>query len=324
MNAPLVSICIPAYNAEKYIAEAMDSVLAQTYPHVEIIVVNDGSTDNTAKVLEAYEVKGVKVYHCQNKGAAAARNFAYEQSSGAYIKFFDADDLISHDMIEKQVAVLNGKENYIASSEWGRFYQDNVSNFTLNPEKVWRDMPALDWLVESLWEGPNMMQPGIFLVPRGIIGKAGLWDDRLKYAPNDDFEFMVRALLNSEYIKFIPGARLYYRSAIAQGSLSQQKTRKAMESAWLSIELGCRHMLERENSERVRKVCADTYQLWAYNFYPDFPDLVANAEQRVKELGGSDYAMPAGKVLRALDILFGWKKAKSIQKFAYNLGYSPI
>ncbi len=88
MGESLVSICMPCHNAGRYVAAALDSVLAQTYPNIEIIVVSDGSTDNSAEVLEGYRSRGVKVVHQENKGQCAAANRAFAESRGEYIEFF--------------------------------------------------------------------------------------------------------------------------------------------------------------------------------------------------------------------------------------------
>lgn len=103
---PKVSVIIPTYNRAHYIRETIDSVLAQTYPDYEIIVVDDGSTDKTAEVLKHYN--GRIRYYCfpENKGISAARNFAIEQARGKYIAFLDDDDLWMPEKLEKQVAVL--------------------------------------------------------------------------------------------------------------------------------------------------------------------------------------------------------------------------
>ena len=118
---PLVSICIPAFNASAYIKETIECLLSQTYPHIEIIVVNDGSTDNTAKILDAYTSQGIKVIHQQNNGQCAAANTAYRANTGTLVKFFDADDLLSKDFILLQVERLMGRTEAVASAEWGRF-----------------------------------------------------------------------------------------------------------------------------------------------------------------------------------------------------------
>ena len=108
MEVPVVSICMPAYNAEDYVAAALDSVLGQTWSNLEIIVVNDGSTDGTAGVLDRYSDEArVTVIHQENQGAAAARNRGFEASTGDYIQYLDADDLLHPRKVEAQMAVLD-------------------------------------------------------------------------------------------------------------------------------------------------------------------------------------------------------------------------
>src|SRR4051812_30982953 len=88
--APLISVIIPCYNHGSYLAEAIDSILTQTYQYFEIIVVDDGSTDNTRAVAESY--KAVKYVYRNNKGLSAARNTGIDHSNGEYLVFLDADD----------------------------------------------------------------------------------------------------------------------------------------------------------------------------------------------------------------------------------------
>lgn len=101
---PLVSILIPAYNAEEWIADTIRSAVAQTWPRKEIIVVDDGSTDQTAAIARQFEPHGVRVVSKKNQGAAAARNTAYSLSKGDYIQWLDADDLLAQDKIALQMA----------------------------------------------------------------------------------------------------------------------------------------------------------------------------------------------------------------------------
>ena len=103
---PLVSIIIPVYNAEKYLADSITSAVSQTWPNKEIIVVDDGSTDQSLKVAKGFESDVVSVFFCENKGASAARNFGLRLAKGGYIQFLDADDLLRHDNIEKQFHAL--------------------------------------------------------------------------------------------------------------------------------------------------------------------------------------------------------------------------
>src|SRR6266576_6242361 len=105
--APLVSILIPAYNAERWIADTINSALAQTWPRKEIIVVDDGSEDQTLWVSRQFASKNVSVVTQENRGASAARNKAFELCQGDYIQWLDADDLLAPAKIAKQTEVLD-------------------------------------------------------------------------------------------------------------------------------------------------------------------------------------------------------------------------
>ena len=100
---PFVSILIPAYNAERWIADTMESAIAQTWPRKEIIVVDDGSTDGTRAVAQQFESNEVQVVTQPNQGAAAARNKAFSLSRGDYIQWLDADDLLSPEKVAHQM-----------------------------------------------------------------------------------------------------------------------------------------------------------------------------------------------------------------------------
>src|SRR5438874_10844901 len=100
---PLVSILIPAYNAEPWIANTIKSALDQTWSRTEIIVVDDGSRDQTLQVARQFASKNVSVVTQENRGASAARNKALELCQGDYIQWLDADDLLSSDKIEGQM-----------------------------------------------------------------------------------------------------------------------------------------------------------------------------------------------------------------------------
>src|SRR5215472_9763397 len=103
---PLVSILIPAYNAEKTIGETLRSALAQSWRNKEIIVVNDGSRDRTLEAAQGFASKELAVFSVENQGAAAARNHAFRLSQGDYVQYLDADDLLAPDKIERQLAAV--------------------------------------------------------------------------------------------------------------------------------------------------------------------------------------------------------------------------
>jgi len=308
----LVSVCIPAYNSNRYIGETIDSLLNQSYQNLEIIVVDDGSTDGTSAVLKRIKDRRFTFALQKNKGASAARNVAFRLSSGSFIKFMDADDLLNPACIERQVAKLLGKEGSLASAKWGRFYKDDRSDFRLSSENVWKDLLGIDWLIESLLPtGANMMQPGIFLAARSLVEQAGPWNESLSLI--DDFEYMIRLISQSGVVLFCDEAVLMYRSGNLD-TLSGQTSPKHMVSAFNSLELGIQTILSVKNDSRSRQACANTYKRWSYLFYPDHEDLLDRLETKIEELGGSDIDIMGGPWFLRLSGLVGWKRAKKIKR----------
>jgi len=300
-----VSICIPCYNAALYVGAALESALAQTWSDTEIIVVDDGSTDNSAEVLARYADRGVKVIHQPNRGQCAAANSALAAARGDYIKFFDADDLLSPNAIADQVAALAGRRNRLAHAAWARFHDDPAfADFTSRP--CWHDAPGLDWIKETWIDTEPMYQCGIWLIPRSLLETTGGWDERLSLI--NDFEFFTRLVLASEGVVFTPEARLYYRSGLA-GSLSGQKTRRAWESAVLSTNLAVDHLLAREDTAETRQLSANMLQALIHSLYPKHPDLRARLAARVRQLGGSDLAASGGPNFQRLARFTGWRVA---------------
>lgn len=312
MPQNLVSVCIPCYNAEHYVASALESILAQTYRPLEIVIVNDGSTDKSGEILDSYKNRGVRVIHQHNQGQCNAANRAFRESSGDYIKFFDADDLLSPDYIELQMHRLEGSKVDIASASWGRFYNDDIKTFKLSPQSVWRDMDARDWLVEAWMDARPMMQCALWLIPREILEKSGVWDERLSLI--NDFEFFSRVLCNSSSIRYTKDAILYYRSGIA-GSLSGTKSRRSIDSAYNSLVWGTQHLLNVRGDTRTKESCANILQDFIYSNYPYHKDLVIKMSERIVELGGSKLKPSGSPMFNRLSKLIGWKLARRLQLF---------
>lgn len=106
-----VSVIIPLYNQKEFVTEAIESVLNQTFKDIEIVIVNDGSTDNPYKILDKYKTKARIIYQ-ENKGLAAARNKGIKESSGEYIQFLDADDFIFPDKISRQLSIFKQSDKF--------------------------------------------------------------------------------------------------------------------------------------------------------------------------------------------------------------------
>lgn len=121
-----ISVLIPVYNSELYLDELMGAILNQTFDEYEVILVNDGSNDGSANILERYERENenVRVIHCENSGAAAARNTALMYARGEYVAFVDSDDLIREDYLQKLYVVAVERESDIVVSSYCILYSD--------------------------------------------------------------------------------------------------------------------------------------------------------------------------------------------------------
>ena len=316
-----VSIVIPAFNAADFIGHAIDSVLCQSFPDLEIIVVDDGSSDQTAALVSQINDPRVRLIRQDNRGQSAAINKGVEISQGNYIKLLDADDWLNPLHIESQLKAIDGNPGKVASCRWGCFVEHGATPMA-RQEFSSRDYDdPLDWLIDSLTRDEGMMGGWIWLIPRDLWNRAGGFDPRLSL--NNDFHFSINLLLASEGVRFAQDAVYNYRKGIS-GALSGSSGRGAMESAFLTTRLGTDLLLQRENSPRIRKICADRFQQWLFRLYPQYPDLVLAAEQRIAELGGSYLEMQGGKLLGMLKPLIGWRRVRKLQTVAYGMGWSLI
>ena len=314
VEEPLVSILVPAFNAEESIAETLRSAIGQTWQRKEVIVVDDGSTDQTVAIARQFESSSVRVVTQVNQGAAAARNKAFSLSSGDYIQWLDADDLLAPDKIAKQIMMLEEcrSKRTLLSSAWGVFmYRSYRAEFI--PTALWCDLTPVEWLLRKM--GQNLyMQTASWLVSRELTESAGKWDTRL--LGDDDGEYFCRVLLASDGIKFTPDAKAYYRGpGLAFRSLSYiGRSNQKLEAHWLSMQLHIRYLRSMEDSDRVRAACLRYLQTSLIYFYPEKPEIVEHAEQMAKELGGQLGLPQLSWKYSWMRLLFGWNLAKNGQQ----------
>jgi len=319
---PLVSILIPSFNAEKWIAESLRSAIAQTWERKEIIVVDDGSSDDTVAVARRFEPEGVRVFEQPNQGAAAARNRAFSLSQGDYIQWLDADDLLAPDKIEKQMHVFEqgGNGRVLVSGGWGRFlYRYYRAQFV--PTSLWCDLPANEWLLRKM--GQNLhMQTATWLVSRELTEAAGPWDTRL--SSDDDGEYFCRVLLASEGVRFVPEAKVYYRASGSESLSHIGFSDKKRDAQWRSMLLHIRYLRSLEDSERVRAACVTFLQNWMTWFYPGRPDIFAQAEEMARNFGGKIEAPRLSWKYSWIKALFGWGFATRAQMSLRNLKWTCV
>jgi len=308
---PLVSIIIPCCNAGRWLAETLESALAQTWPEKEIILVDDGSTDGSLAAARKFESGGVQVITQPNAGAAAARNTGLTRARGDYVQFLDADDLLAPDKIERQVQMLQARgDACIVSCAWARFTTDSATA-QLDPHReLWRDLTPVDWLILAA-EHNLMMATATWLLPRAIAEKAGPWDTTHRSNPLDDMDYFDRARAACRSVLFCPDTRTYYRSELC-GSLSQTRSDEAWRAISATLHRSVDLLLKLEDSPRTRHAGATMLQRFVYELYPARPELAAVAAARVQQLGGSDLAPEFGPARRRLAALIGWKLTKRL------------
>ena len=251
---PLVSILIPAYNAEVTIAHTIKSAIAQTWQYKEIIVVDDGSSDHTAEVADCFAPLGVRVVTMvTNQGVAAAENRALQLYQGDYVQWLGADDLLAPDKIERQLAALRHGESLcvLLSSPWAHFYyRTRQARFVRT--SLWQDLSRVEWLLRKMGENLHM-QPATWLTSRELIDAAGPFDVRLHY--DDDGEYFCRVLLASEGTRFVPGSGVFYRMTGTNRVSYIGDSDKKKDSLLLSMKLHIQDPRSLEESKRVREAC---------------------------------------------------------------------
>jgi glycosyltransferase involved in cell wall biosynthesis len=311
---PLISILIPAHNAEQWIATAIRSALAQTWNPKEIIVVDDGSSDRTLEVARQYASDTVRVITQPNQGASAARNCAFSACRGDYIQWLDADDILAPDKVALQMAVVEDGAGgrTLLSSEWGKFmYRSSRAHFA--PSALWEDLSPVEWLLRKL--GRNLyMQTATWLVSRELTVAAGPWDTRLM--GDDDGEYFCRILLASNGVRFVPGSKVYYRCFGYTGLNYLGSSPEKLTAHWTSMRLHMKYLQSLEQSDRVNAACLEYLRTSLIYFYPERQDILAVAESMASEFGDQLGAPSLSWKYSWIRRVVGWRLVKAYQRIA--------
>jgi glycosyltransferase involved in cell wall biosynthesis len=191
---PTVSVIVPAYNAAAFLREAIESSVAQTVPPLEVIVVNDGSTDDTGAVADAVarEHPVVQVIHQENGGPAVARNTAIAVARGEFLTFLDADDAMSADRIEHQVGYLLAHPD--TDVVIGSVERSTEAGVELDAEFLKHELIA-----EQFAEGINLMA---MTARASTFASLGTFDP--SYRLSEDYQWLVRAHRQARTVALVP------------------------------------------------------------------------------------------------------------------------
>lgn len=234
IKLPLVSIIIPSYNQAKYLTEAVNSVISQTYSMWECIIINDGSTDNTEQVAKSlcYKDKRVKYITQENEGVCVARNNAISQSSGEYILCLDADDQISSNFLEETVTLIESNTNIKIVTSTIYYYGGKQGQLIPKSYNLDIILAENQIVITSLFRRSDYDSVNGF----SLYMREGL----------EDWEFWIKLLKNGGIVKCASNAIFYYRikKNSRNDSIDLEKANKLRHKIWQNNkELFSKHFL---------------------------------------------------------------------------------
>lgn len=251
----LVSIIVPVYNTERYLEKCLNSILNQTYKNIEIIVIDDGSTDNSYKILEEFQNKDKRIVLLQqkNSGQGVARNKGIEVSKGKYIFFVDSDDRVTENMVEEMTLEIEKTNSDFSSfliafedSKSQKIYKKKFDNRILKNEEIYQN--ALE--IKDIFPiSVNKIYRKNFLVENKIYFP--------EVRKNEDMLFIHKLAFYSKKCSFIN--KFFYYAWRREGSTSRNVTEENIKA---SLKL-----LEEEKNFLLEKKCFENYELSYKVFY---------------------------------------------------------
>ncbi|MCH5281308.1 MAG: glycosyltransferase [Lachnospiraceae bacterium] len=237
-----ISIVIPIYNTEQYIERCLRSIMCQTYTNLEIICVDDGSTDGSGVLLDklSLEDERMQVIHKANEGVSAARNTALLAATGDYIGFVDSDDYVAPDYYEKLLSVFEENEKVdIATCSYCMDYEGDIVK-TENQRKVPITPMSIEEFLPYMYERDTYKAVGGYLWTK-LIKKTVIKNDdgslkicfRREFGGADDIAFVAELMLNSSYIQYIDKALYYYFQR--EGSIVHSNVANLNNLHWVEV-----------------------------------------------------------------------------------------
>lgn len=214
MTDSLVSIIVPVYNGEDYIARCIKSLIRQTYTKIEIIIVNDGSSDDTARICDdfAKQDRRIKLYNKQNAGVSSARNYGIDVAEGNYIIFVDSDDYVEYDLVDEHIRNIQQKED-IDISVCG--FVDEL----IDGEEIHRSENRQEYIYSVEKFNADCFVPYVcwqMMFNKKILDSTTYFDEKVSI--KEDMLFIYQILMNSRKVAVFP--KVLYHSIHRENSLS--------------------------------------------------------------------------------------------------------
>ena len=220
-----VSIIVPVYNAEKYVGKCLESIVNQTYKNIEIICVNDGSIDNSEKILKKYQLKDnrIRVKTTENGGLTKARNTGIKLATGEYFMFIDSDDYIELDMVEKMLKVMNEKEAEVVRCTDFLEKQDGekikIEKVSIKNQLVILKEKNRSEIISKIINGELLAYVCVLMIKRETLFRTNLFNEKLKFM--EDRAFFIDLILKTEKFYFLDIPLYHY--VINENGLTKSK-----------------------------------------------------------------------------------------------------
>lgn len=213
MKKRIVSIIVPCYNVEKYISKCLNSIINQTFKDIEIICVNDGSTDDTLKKLKSFKDERIKIIDKTNGGVSSARNSGIEHASGEYIMFIDGDDYVDVEMVEKMFKTAKENDADIVKCNRNDVYEDK--NVIIKRLPIWKDKKIINkkefskYVYPEFFGRSRLCNAFMTLIKRKLIN-----DNNIKFSNklvvDEDEIFSIEIFQKAKKFVYIPENYYFY------------------------------------------------------------------------------------------------------------------
>lgn len=255
---PQISVIIPAYNAQNTILETIASVQQQSFSDFELIVINDGSTDQTLELLQTLNDDRLKIFSYSNGGISTARNRGIAQSSGEFLAFLDADDLWTPDKLAAQLEMLLQHPEAGVAYSWTYFMEEKNGSRILHPCKP---VYYQGDVYPKLLVGDFIYNASNALIRRSAIAAIGEFDPALKGC--EDWDYWVRLAAQWQFV-VVPKHQIFYRRSTSSSSLSS-KVEMMRVNALAAIEKVFR--AAPPELQHLKRLCLSSFNLYCADLH---------------------------------------------------------
>ena len=296
---PLVSVIMPAFNAERFISNAIDSVLSQTFIDWELIIINDGSTDDTEKIISNYLKQDNRIYYVfqENGKQGKARNRGIRMSRGKYLAFLDADDLWTSKKLSSQIEQIESENLDLIFSDFGLIDENNV---VINPSVG---------VVSGLHSGLSGLKPFFqqnripiltVLAKKDAIEKCGLFSEEPRVQNAEDYHLWLKMLIRNCRFRSFSNISAYYRVHSDQNTSKDHFATISVLNALITLDV---------NDKTVSALRQDAVYRWLIRYFKTFSQRSDQLNPVFHYLSSESFLF---RTVSGLIPLFGWKWEKRL------------